>query len=303
MMSIVSVPVSAASETKDNIVNKSYELQESVKQIQFTLEGKKSFSSRIILPDGKIIENKKSTEIKDKDGSYWVSSYSLTPAAKGTYRFEIITKEIMYFNLKVEIPLFSDIANHWAKDAISEFVKKGVVNGKSKGVFAPDAKVTGEELTKMLVMALSDENDQGNRQWARAFRWKVLDEEIKRSMGLAEYQFITKSGEHWSTPYIAAAKDLNVMKWSDPALKSSFKRKDVALLLYNIMQLTTDQEISVKTYNDTSKLSNDYQKAIALVSQFSIFNGYKDGTFRPDQDVTRAEAVIVLKRLIQYLLN
>ena len=45
---------------------------------------------------------------------------------------------------------FTDIDNYeWAKPAIGLLVKKGSVNGKSSGIFAPSDKVTREEFIKM----------------------------------------------------------------------------------------------------------------------------------------------------------
>ena len=37
--------------------------------------------------------------------------------------------------------------------------------------------------------------------------------------------------------------------------------------------------------------------AIRYVKESGLMNGYEDGTFRPDQPLTRAEMAVVLKRL------
>ena len=41
---------------------------------------------------------------------------------------------------------------------------------------------------------------------------------------------------------------------------------------------------------------NQYYDAITILSAFGIINGYEDGTFGPDKDVTRAEFATMLMR-------
>ena len=39
-----------------------------------------------------------------------------------------------------------------------------------------------------------------------------------------------------------------------------------------------------------------YEKAVSALSQLGIIKGYDDGTFKPDNDVTRAEFTAMLMR-------
>lgn len=50
-------------------------------------------------------------------------------------------------------PMFSDIADHWAKDVILKYVDMGVINGYGNGTFQPDRVVTRAELSKILTLA------------------------------------------------------------------------------------------------------------------------------------------------------
>lgn len=53
---------------------------------------------------------------------------------------------------------FKDIDNYeWAKPAIALLVKKGSINGKANGVFAPADNVTREEFVKMLLLTFDFE--------------------------------------------------------------------------------------------------------------------------------------------------
>ncbi|MDQ6422584.1 S-layer homology domain-containing protein [Paenibacillus sp. LHD-117] len=299
--SLIPIAATAKEEVK---ITKTFELTNAVDYISFTLEGfDGEFASVMTIPGGNKISSSKSNKIVNGDKTYWSNNYILKPAPKGKYVFEITAPKSSYYNLVVDIPLFSDIATHWAKDAITDYVRKGVINGYGNGRFGPDDDVTGQALIKMAVLALTEELPNGMSQWKKEFRWKVANEDISTEMGWQEYKFVANPGEHWSQPYTAAANDVGIStNWSESQLSKSFKRKDVALLVANIMSLVNSKETPNPTaYNDLAALNAEYKKAIGLVSSSAIFNGYPDGYFRPEAVVTRAETVKILSRLDGYL--
>ncbi|MFD2114401.1 S-layer homology domain-containing protein [Paenibacillus yanchengensis] len=280
------------------IVRTSY-MAEKEASVIFTIVGMDgAFTSSVMLPSGKVIQNEKS----QKNNGKWESYYMIQPAQKGTYTFKIQAPKQAYYAIHADVPLFADITNHWGKSVIEEFVKKGIVNGKSKTMFAPDERVTGEEFIKMLVLALTDQTDTGERNWSRRLRWNVIDQAKKEQLDSGEYNFSIKKGKHWSEPYIGAFEDLQ-FNIATNHFNKELKRKDVALILSNVITMTNDSKIKTATFKDVAKLDTDYKQAIATVSQFSIFNGYADETFKPEQPVTRAEAVTVLRRLVLFLTN
>src|SRR5690606_13346385 len=61
-------------------------------------------------------------------------------------------------------PKFTDITEHWAKDAIEEAVARRIVNGYPDGTFRPEAIVTRSEFTVMmgrLLKAAGELNQSG----------------------------------------------------------------------------------------------------------------------------------------------
>lgn len=288
---------------EENVVTKMYELASDADYIEFTLEGYDgAFVSSMLLPDGKRISMDKSTKKTSGNQIYWVNTYTMKPAAQGEYIFTIQAPKLAYYNLRVDIPLFSDIHSHWARAEITDFVQKGIVSGYGDGRFGPDDKVTGEALVKMLVLALTEEQTHGNRQWIRDFRWKVKNEEKSRELGLLEYSFVGEQGEHWSVPYLAAAADLGIIfEWAENDSRKTISRKEAAMLIAKVVQLVAPNVTTLDAYKDAEALDADVMNAIRLVSNYSIISGYPDGTFRPDQTVSRAEAVIMLSRMTQFL--
>jgi hypothetical protein len=248
------------------------------------------------------VKGSRSSKQLKEDGTSWSVTFAVNKPARGTYRFEITASQNGYYNLSVDVPLFSDIIGHWARTDISNFVHKGIVTGYGDGRFGPDDPVTGEALVKMMMLALTEEQPHGNRQWARLFRWKVLDEAIALEMGLQEYDFAQAVGDDWTTSYVAAADDLGILNsWDAADLKKPFARKDVALMIANLLSLVDNKKPAPKSYTDTSALSEKVQNAISKASSFAIFGGYSDGSFQPNKVVSRAESVKILSRLASYL--
>ena len=54
---------------------------------------------------------------------------------------------------------------------------------------------------------------------------------------------------------------------------------------------------SAATYTDVAANAS-YADAVNLLSNLGIIKGYEDGTFRPDNTVTRAEAATMIVRML-----
>ncbi|MDQ0060440.1 S-layer homology domain-containing protein [Paenibacillus harenae] len=301
---LINVGGGLASAAEKVVITKTYELLEEAAYISYELEGYDgSFGSSMRMPDGRVVSSAISTKKTDSAGvAYWTNAYSVKSAPKGKYVFTIHAPKQSYYNLKIDLPLFSDVSVHWARAAIEAFVERGILSGYGNGRFGPNDAVTGEAFVKMAVLSLTEELPNGNRQWQISFRWRVTDEEVSKELSFLEYSFGAGDGAvHWSQPYIKAANDLGVISnWTEKDFALPFKRKDVALLAANIMRMVKAED-KPSSFTDVKRLSVEYQNAIGLVSNYSIFNGYPDGTFKPDNPVTRAEAVAILTRLTEFL--
>lgn len=301
---LINVGGGLASAAEKVVITKTYELLEEAAYISYVLEGYDgSFTSSMTLPDGKVVSSVISTKKTDSAGiEYWTNAYSVKSAPKGKYVFTIHVPKQAYYNLRIDLPIFSDVPSHWARAAIEAFVEKGIVSGYGNGRFGPNDAVTGEAFVKMAVLSLTEELPTGKRQWLKSFRWRVTDQVVSKELSFLEYSFGAGDGaEHWSQPYIAAANDLGVLSnWTVKDFTVPFKRKDVALLAANIMRMVKAED-KFSSFTDVKQLSVENQNAIGLVSNYSIFSGYPDGTFKPDIPVTRAEAVTILTRLTEFL--
>ena len=72
------------------------------------------------------------------------------------------------------------------------------------------------------------------------------------------------------------------------------KRAEVAQVLFNIMG--ADEKTFSETFSDVSE-SDWYSSAVIKASESGLITGFPDGTFRPEQEITREELAVILHRL------
>ncbi|UJF31315.1 RCC1 domain-containing protein [Paenibacillus hexagrammi] len=156
---------------------------------------------------------------------------------------------------------YNDISGHWAETAIEEAAAKGYINGYDDGSFKPDHTITRAEFVKMLMTGLRE-----NVQPA--------------------------SDEVWYKPYVEAAQRLGLLQEGD--------------LQGEMNEPITRQELAILSLRAaTSKLSKPYmpitsKDAMNDAVQNGIMEGLADGELAPTGESTRAQAVIVLKRTLDW---
>ena len=167
---------------------------------------------------------------------------------------------------------FKDLENYsWAKTAINELAKKGIVNGKTEDTFAPGAYITREEYAKILVLA-----------------YGLYDED-------ASCSFNDVSADRWSYKYIASIYGYGaVTGYPDGSFGASnlITREEMAVMLYRVMSKQMKIEImtEVKTsINDYREISDFAKSSVASLNYNKIISGDNMGNFNPKNNATRAE--------------
>jgi len=174
-------------------------------------------------------------------------------------------------------PSFADTRGHWAEDAIRQLAARGIITGYPDGTFSPDNPVTRAEIVKMLVLAAGLQPSEGRTTFA---------DEIPS----------------WAAPYIAAAVDHSLIAgYEDGTFRSDepLTREQLAVLVTRVLRGGELQ--GGTTFSDAGEISDWAAPSVAYVVRLGVLQCYPDGTFRPKQAVTRAEAAMVILRLIEYL--
>lgn len=160
--------------------------------------------------------------------------------------------------------LYSDIENHWAKESILEFTQNDILNGYSDNTFRPNENVTVVEFLKMLICA-------GN------------------------YQLQRVGNKVWPDFYIHTALTENLI------LQDEFQNYDIPIKRYEVVTIISrfmDLSGVKKNKNIFKDLDNTYEEPVLKLVKLKVINGYTDKTFQGDHNITRAEAVTILKRAL-----
>lgn len=168
-----------------------------------------------------------------------------------------------------------DITNHWAEKFINELVAIGGVSGYPDGTFRPDNTITRAEFAAMLVKAFKLEPKSGMVFSDTIQHW------AKDSMGTA------------AAHGIVSGYDKTTFGPDDP-----ITREQMAVMISKAARLSGGKG---ETFADSNQIADWAVDAVAATSDKNIISGYPDNTFGPRANATRAEAVTVIVKALNYI--
>jgi len=175
---------------------------------------------------------------------------------------------------------FKDVTeNDWYYDAVYELYDRGIISGKDKNTFAPDASITREEIVKMLAVMQQLTLDDAGAVFADV-----------------------KSGD-WFCAYVNAAAKAGIVNGIGEGLfgaGQNVTRQDIAVMLYNIAVKngTEAAEETEEVFVDAESISDYAKTAVRTLNGLNVINGYDDGSFKPQNFVTRAEAAKLIREFL-----
>ena len=199
-------------------------------------------------------------------------SWSLGQESSGTWE---------YYKLWLNGCTFGDVQTSWARNYILTSYLNKWMNGMSPDTFAPNAPMTRAQASAILV----------------------------RMLGLTPNLDTTYSfddcKDSWAEEYIDTARKYNIVSGIGGNLFSpdgTVTREQVAVMLNNILGYSsTGLETA---FSDVSSDSNPWSyDAVAALSGNGIITGYTDGSFKPGNNVTRAEMTAMMSRIDLAQLN
>ena len=209
--------------------------------------------------------------------SNYNSSYSSEKKA-GTYYIEVYSYNWGNkfsqgsYSLDVSYPTsFPDIQGHWAQGEIDYLVKQNLVGGHPNGTFAPD--------------------DNIRRSEAAAIIARELD------LPLVKSRFDDVTSTHWASMYIGAtAKDqiINGKGGNEFKPDDFLTRQEMAAILVRAYSLQGNAAIA---FSDVNKNLWSYSYIEKMVAN-NITTGYGNNTFRPTNNITRAEFSVMVYRAL-----
>lgn len=209
------------------------------------------------------------------DGSVFYGD--TTEEADGWIIVKVGEYEKRIFVKVVDDKHFQDMHNHWAKDAVNELYYNGIVSGvENYGTwyYNPDNVMTRIEFASLVCKYMNIDINQYN--------------DVKLPYNDANII----SG--WMTGYAKAMTKLGIINGIDGNFKpyDSLTRAQAVTILGRILPLSAKEyNINAVDENDIPQWADEHFKKLVTNN---IIKGYEDNTLRPNQNVTRAEAAMII---------
>lgn len=178
-------------------------------------------------------------------------------------------------------PLFRDTRSYdWAKEEIQVLGKMDIIRGKSPEIFDPTANITRAEFVTLI---------------SRLFELEAED---------SGYPFNDVSPETWYANGVAVAYEYGWVTGKDEITfdpKGIVTREEMGTIVGRVLiSLGYDQfgGLELLEYKDHQKVASWAKNSIEMVIREGIMVGYTEDTFAPKEKTNRAQAAVILYRLM-----
>lgn len=203
----------------------------------------------------------------------------------------------------------SDVQGHWAQKEIETAIATGWVDGYPDGTFRPEKTITRAEFTKMLLEAIHLTPDSELVTWMRDYAKEKVRNPSEFWLSYQKYMpKLYDMSDHW----------LTTQGWTDAALYSGMVvpsdyngknfRPEKEIVRYEIA-LMTDRALGLVypasqydgealPFADNADILDWMKGYVSEAVKAGVLSGYPDNTFRPNKTSTRAEAVVMVQRML-----
>lgn len=181
-----------------------------------------------------------------------------------------------------ELFAFDDLDGvSWARESISELLKKKIISESNDKKFNPQREVTREEFVKMIVCALG----------------------ISKDNAYVDFEDVNK--DSWYYGYVASAVEYGIINGiSDVQFGSgqNITRCDMAVIISRAIEksgyvLTESEE----KFSDDDGILQYAKSAVYKMKNVGIINGLENNIFDPNGNATRAMAAKVIYKMVEFM--
>lgn len=182
---------------------------------------------------------------------------------------------------------FADLAGHWSRPEVEVLISRHIVNGVNPNEFQPDRAVTRAEFMKLFV------------EWMRMAR-----PVYEQSAQLPAFRDV--SSDAWYAEYILEAVERG---WAEGYEDGTFRpdkpitREEMAVLLFRAQAGSHDDDADgagwSAAFTDADQVSTWARNAMTSMIRLGIIKGMTDTEIQPQGTASRAQAAVVLLRMIE----
>ncbi|MBJ6360619.1 S-layer homology domain-containing protein [Paenibacillus sp. GCM10012307] len=179
---------------------------------------------------------------------------------------------------------FTDTDHHWSSESLDRLAGMKIIKGYNDHTFKPDSQISRTEFTMLIASALG------------------LPVQSNPDLSFADAGQIPV----WAKGHIQAAFDAGIIQGHSGADGAAYfdggvwiTRAEMAVMLARTLQASgSTKDVQ---FEDAGRLPNWAKSSIGLLAEKNIINGFKDNTFRPNANATRAQAATMIYRLLDEL--
>lgn len=181
---------------------------------------------------------------------------------------------------------FEDTEGHWAKSDIELMASKLIANGTSDTEFSPDTPITRAEFAALLVRSLALTPDSS-------------------AASFPDVRAVTD----WYAGAVGAATKAGIVQGFDDSTfrpQERITREQMAVMITRAVEAAgappSSQAYgsqSIAAFRDASAISSWARDAVAGSVAAGIIQGMTDNSFEPGEYASRAQAAVMLKRMLQ----
>ncbi|WP_246563741.1 X2-like carbohydrate binding domain-containing protein [Paenibacillus montaniterrae] len=245
------------------------------------------YAERMIELDPSIDPGSISTAIVIRsDGSYThVPTKLMQKNGKNYVEIQSLIDGVYAFVQKKETS-FVDIQGHWASSAIEAFADRLIVQGQTAMQFAPDVAVTRAEFTAILARALGL---TGTKEQATFVDIEDTSWALSPVQAAMEYGLINGYSNGSFRPMQTITRE--------EAIAVITRAMGIMELNYSVSNEEAEQWL--QSYQDQEQLSVWAKQGMATALKSGIIQGRTSTILAPKAEITRAEIVIMIERLLK----
>jgi hypothetical protein len=174
---------------------------------------------------------------------------------------------------------FGDLDDHWAKAEVEQLVEKGIIKGKDAEKFAPDLSITRAEFATIIARALGLKQTKYN------------------------HSFRDVDANSWYADDLQTVSDSKLIAGNDGAFRpnDNITREEMAKIIVEAYKIMTEKELpqgnSIQ-FEDQDNMGVWAVEYINLATELGLINGIDNTHFDPKAVATRAQAAVIIKRLL-----
>ena len=235
--------------------------------------------------NGEVIGNLHAVYVDGSGKVNWLTKSSYNADQKAVI-FETEHFSVYGIGYKTDLPAFTDIENHWAREDIVFAASRGLFSGTSDTTFSPDMSLS----RAMFVTALGKLAG-------------INPDSYKKG------KFTDVAMDAYYAPYVNWAAQSGIVSGTSEttfAPNSNITREQMAVIMNNYMEkmgYTIPKTLVVMTFTDDAQISSWAKDSVKAMQQAGIFSGKAGNKVDPKGLATRAEATAVIHRFVEVVID